>query len=279
MHPQCKFRSQRGGLNENFCCKREVPFPQNHIFSGTSKQRVTYDSLSMAQWVSGFCSIIKEENDVKLKNHMLSYAADLMEDCDDFGSQRQPKGHTQLYYVKWRKAKLTRRNPISWTVFMLREIKIIRVQHLVGENKKNKVPHVFILGFMSLFNTVQVTTGSWKGRGNQYIQFVRVLYCKLPTNSKQLPAFPLEATLGPNHSLRGGRRECYHSVTVAPGTPCRFYQKGTCGQKNEHENGGRLYVCEFCFSKGKNNPPPSKDCRKAKNEKSEKVVVTVLVFL
>ena len=29
-------------------------------------------------------------------------------------------------------------------------------------------------------------TGSWKGRGNQYIQFVRVLYCKLPTNGKQL---------------------------------------------------------------------------------------------
>ena len=38
--------------------------------------------------------------------------------------------------------------------------------------------------------------GSWKGRGNQYIQFVRVLYCKLPTNGKQLPAFPLEAMLG-----------------------------------------------------------------------------------
>ena len=39
-------------------------------------------------------------------------------------------------------------------------------------------------------------TGSWKGRGNQYIQFFRVLYCKLPTNDKQLPAFPLEAMLG-----------------------------------------------------------------------------------
>ena len=38
--------------------------------------------------------------------------------------------------------------------------------------------------------------GSWKGRGNQYIQFVRVLYCKLPTNSKQLSAFPLEAMPG-----------------------------------------------------------------------------------
>ena len=39
-------------------------------------------------------------------------------------------------------------------------------------------------------------TGSWKGRGNQYIQFVRVLFCKLPTNGKQLPAFPLEAVPG-----------------------------------------------------------------------------------
>ena len=38
--------------------------------------------------------------------------------------------------------------------------------------------------------------GSWKGRGNQYIQFVRVLYCQLPTNGKQLPAFPLKTMLG-----------------------------------------------------------------------------------
>ena len=37
--------------------------------------------------------------------------------------------------------------------------------------------------------------GSWKGRGNRYIQLVKVLYCKLPTNRKQLPAFPLEAML------------------------------------------------------------------------------------
>ena len=44
--------------------------------------------------------------------------------------------------------------------------------------------------------TGHITTGSWKGRGNQYIEFVRVLYCKLPTNGKQLPAFPLEAVTG-----------------------------------------------------------------------------------
>ena len=38
--------------------------------------------------------------------------------------------------------------------------------------------------------------GSWKGRGNQYIQFVRVLYCKLLTNGNQLPASPLQAEPG-----------------------------------------------------------------------------------
>ena len=59
-------------------------------------------------------------------------------------------------------------------------------------------------------------TGSWKGRGNQYIEFARVLYCKLPTIGKQLPAFPLEAVGGSNPGLRGGRPECYHSATVAP---------------------------------------------------------------
>ena len=54
------------------------------------------------------------------------------------------------------------------------------------------------LGFYVSFNTVQVISRQvvGRGRGNQYIQFVRVLYCKLPTNGKQLPAFPLEAVPG-----------------------------------------------------------------------------------
>ena len=56
--------------------------------------------------------------------------------------------------------------------------------------------------------------GSWKGGGNQYIQLVKVLYCKLPINSKQLPAFPLE--VWPRTKPRPQRRECYHSATVPP---------------------------------------------------------------
>ena len=57
---------------------------------------------------------------------------------------------------------------------------------------------IYLFGVLRRFQhcTGHITTGSWKGGGNQYIQFVKVLYCKLPTNGKQLPAFPLEAVPG-----------------------------------------------------------------------------------
>ena len=50
--------------------------------------------------------------------------------------------------------------------------------------------------------------------------------------------------------------------------PCRFYQKGTCGQTQDHENGSQsyLHVCALCFKNGKSYSHPSKDCKKAKNE-------------
>ena len=57
---------------------------------------------------------------------------------------------------------------------------------------------VYLFGVLHRFQhcTGHITMGSWKGRRNQYIQFIRALYCKLPTNDKQLPAFPLEAVPG-----------------------------------------------------------------------------------
>ena len=45
-----------------------------------------------------------------------------------------------------------------------------------------------LFGFKRRFQhcTGHITVGSFVGRGNQYIQLVKVLYCKLPTISKQL---------------------------------------------------------------------------------------------
>ena len=58
--------------------------------------------------------------------------------------------------------------------------------------------YIYLFGVLRRFQhcTGHITMGSGKGRGNQYIEFVRDLYCKLPTNGKQLPYFPLEAVPG-----------------------------------------------------------------------------------
>ena len=57
---------------------------------------------------------------------------------------------------------------------------------------------IYLFGVLPRFQhcTGHIMTGSWKGRGNQYIEFARVVYCKLPTNGKELPAFPLKALTG-----------------------------------------------------------------------------------
>ena len=64
--------------------------------------------------------------------------------------------------------------------------------------------------------TGHITTGSWKGRGNQYKQFIRVctVNCR-PTASNYLLSH-LRPCRESNPDLRGGSGECYHSATVAP---------------------------------------------------------------
>ena len=45
-------------------------------------------------------------------------------------------------------------------------------------------------------------TGRFMGKGNQHIQLVKVLYCKLPTIGKKLPSFP-HRVRGLNHRPQG----------------------------------------------------------------------------
>ena len=56
----------------------------------------------------------------------------------------------------------------------------------------NILIYLFTWGFICRFQhcTGHIMAGSFVGRRNQYIQLVRVLYCKLPTIRKQLPTFP-----------------------------------------------------------------------------------------
>ena len=69
--------------------------------------------------------------------------------------------------------------------------------------------YVYLYGVLCRFQccTGHITTGSWKGRGKQHIQLVTVLYCKLPTNSKQLQLSRLTLGGEANSNLRYGRRQ------------------------------------------------------------------------
>ena len=86
-------------------------------------------------------------------------------------------------------------------IFFLQKSKMFAEQKLPMSQKLTQTHYFIYLFIFYLFGvlhrfqhcTGHITTGSWKGRGNQYIEFARVVYCKLPTNGKQLPAFPLEA--------------------------------------------------------------------------------------
>ena len=54
---------------------------KSHVLSGSAKNRVSYDSLTVFQWVCGLCNIIREEKNVKTKNCMLDYMTEIMEDA------------------------------------------------------------------------------------------------------------------------------------------------------------------------------------------------------
>ena len=71
---------------------------------------------------------------------------------------------------------------------------------------------IYLLGSLCNFQhcTGHITMGSFVGRGNQYIQLVKVLYCNLPTNGKQLPAFPHKVRGKTCHEISHAELKCTH---------------------------------------------------------------------
>ena len=90
-----KFRSQRGGKEVVFC-KRQVPWPHNHILTGNHRERISYDDLDVYQWVAGYAGIAKDEGDIDLKNTMLEHLIPLMEDAHDFSWTGSKAAHAVI---------------------------------------------------------------------------------------------------------------------------------------------------------------------------------------
>ena len=67
-----------------------------YILSGLNKERVSYDQLSVVQWVAGFCRIMKEEKNVDSKEFMLDYLVLLLDDAKDFSWEAAKASHAVL---------------------------------------------------------------------------------------------------------------------------------------------------------------------------------------
>ena len=66
------------------------------MLSGQNKDRVTYNQLSPVQWMAGFCRTIREESDVAIREHMLDYVIDLLDDATDFSWASAKASHAVL---------------------------------------------------------------------------------------------------------------------------------------------------------------------------------------
>ena len=56
-----------------------IKWPYEYVLSGVAKEPITYDQLSVTQWVAGFGRIMKEEKNQEIKEHTLDYLVALFD--------------------------------------------------------------------------------------------------------------------------------------------------------------------------------------------------------
>ena len=64
--------------------QHKVAWPHEHILGGHNRQRLTYDQISMPQFVQDFVKNMLDKSNLEYSKHMLLYFFDIMEDESDF---------------------------------------------------------------------------------------------------------------------------------------------------------------------------------------------------
>ena len=90
-----KIKSQRGGPVD-VLVKNRVKWPHEYILAGPNKERVSYNQLTVVQWVTGFCRTMREEHRHSIRDHMLDYMIALLDDAQDFSWQAAKASHAVL---------------------------------------------------------------------------------------------------------------------------------------------------------------------------------------
>ena len=91
----CQNKSQHGGQVEVFV-KNKVKWPQEYVLAGNQNERVSYDQLTMGQWMAGFCRSMRDEICQNNKEAMLEYLISLLDDSNDFSWSAAKASHAVL---------------------------------------------------------------------------------------------------------------------------------------------------------------------------------------
>ena len=145
-------KSKKGGAVDVVVANN---WPHEYILGGVSKQRITFDQLNLTQFVNGFVKGVLDEKSVREK--MLYYLCDLMEDANDFS---------------WASAK--ERGTVDWSnTSRIDRIRRAHAQRNTNGSKQNwaqnQDPHHKPWYYKSLWRTPTTFPGQVQRRGVQLI--------------------------------------------------------------------------------------------------------------
>ena len=86
-----------GGAVDVYMNQR-VKWPHEFVLAGTSKDRLNYNQLNITQWRAGFCQIMRHEENLQTRGHMLDYLA-LLDDSNEFSWQAVKASHAVLLCI------------------------------------------------------------------------------------------------------------------------------------------------------------------------------------
>ena len=102
-----KLKSQRGGGGVvEVYIKKKVKWPHEYVLGGVNKERISYDQLTMGQWMTGFCRTMRDESDPKNRACMLDYLIALLLMVVMTSHGRRPSPAMLSFYVAWSKVRL-----------------------------------------------------------------------------------------------------------------------------------------------------------------------------
>ena len=77
-----------------FMVQDKVKWPHEYVLLGSSKEHISYNQLSVVQWGTLFCRIMKHEKYSDSKDFMLDYLVSLLDDAQYFSCEVVKDSHT-----------------------------------------------------------------------------------------------------------------------------------------------------------------------------------------